>query len=270
MQAAGATQLFGIDIRPTQQPGLRFDLSVNLVTTPFAPRHILPYQFLRDGEISDWLLVLSGGQRASFVDVQNSDVITHALGRPLTEAVVWEAGSAIEPDPQVVLAGSGVDTIFFAPLADLQRRGASAMFARRLDHTVSALIEVPDAPNELLVTRRSNGQGIGIVDLNARAQISLASSSTVSVPTLVGRTAWVHVVGQPLLAWVDLDTGASGQVDLPKPASQMFVFEDADRAVLTLPDRFGWLYSLSLSEPEGAGSESRGFFLNNIADGGPK
>ncbi len=270
VQATGASQLFGIDVRPTQQAELRFDLSVNLVTTPFAPRTIHPYQLMQDGEVSDWLLVLSGGQYASFVDVQNSDVITHALGRSLTEALVWDAGDGAAPDPQVVLAGSGVDTIFFAPLAELQRRGAAAMFARRLDHTVSGLVEVPDAPNELLVTRRSNGRGIGIVDLNARAQISLASSSVISVPTVVGRQAWVTVVGEALLAWVDLDTGASGQVELPAPPSEVFVFEDAGRAVVTLPDRFGWLYSLSLEEPEVAGNAARGFFLNDIADGGPK
>ncbi len=225
-----------------RETGWTFQPTINLVNVGDAVLNA--YNFDVDGERR--LLVTTAGSRLHVVDPSVRLTTPVSLDRALREAYLFTGDEDGEPVPRAVLYTPGTDVIYFAELDRLELEAEGALTARRMSYPIEEVVDLPGA-TDLALLRYQGGQGVGILRLSRRSEVSLpvqAGLQLQTIQTFAGRVI-ASVVGLDRLALLDAGTGVTGEVQLERAPSGVEVLSTSSTLVVQFAEDYFAFYQLA-------------------------
>jgi hypothetical protein len=136
--------------------------------------------------------------------------------------------------------------VFFAELDRLEIEAEGALTARRMSYPIAEVVELPGA-TDLALLRYQGGQGVGILRLSRRSEISLPVQSGLqlqSIETFAGRVI-ASVTGLDRLALLDAASGVTGELQLQHVPTGVRVLAGTSTLVVMFAEDYFAFYNLA-------------------------
>lgn len=224
------------------ETGWTFQPTINLVNVGDAVFNA--YNFDVDGERR--LLVTTTGNRLHVVDPSVRLDTPVILDRALRQAFLFIGDEDGVPAPRAVLFTPGSDVVYFAELDRLELEAEGALSARRMSYPIESVVELPGA-TDLALIRYQGGQGVGILRLSRRSEVSLpvqAGLQLQTIQTFAGRVI-ASVVGLDRLALLDAGTGVTGEVQLQRVPLGIEVLSASSTLVVQFAEDYFAFYNMA-------------------------
>jgi hypothetical protein len=217
------------------------------------------------------LLVLSASaSQAAVVETGTSQVTTVDLPTPMSQLYLFDAPSPRDDTSaeRALLYQTGGNQLMFLDLNDLEERGSRNLEQLFLDNSIQKLIPMPEEQRVLVIHDTS---GASLVDLASRTVLPITASTILQDAEFDAelKRFWVAPVGQPFLAWLDLETGEPRELLLDAPIMQFVPMFSAGKVAVLHDSDVGHVTIVDAENPtrENA-SSARGFLLSSILDRG--
>jgi hypothetical protein len=223
-----------------------------------------------EGDETRLLVLSASAAQAAVVETGTSQVTTVTLPQAASRLYLFEAPSPRDDTSaeRALLYQTGSNTLMFLDLRDLEERGSRNLELLHLDEGVQQLIPMPEEQRVLVI---HDTAGASLVDLASRTVLPITASTVLQDAEFDAgrRRFWVAPVGQPFLAWLDLETGEPRELLLDAPIAQFVPMFSAGKVAVLHDSDVGHLTIVDAESPtrEGA-SSARGFLLSSILDRG--
>lgn len=260
VRAAGAVDMYSLRLLgPVNNPGGNdFRPTIDLIDVGGNPQSAAIT--LQAGEP---LLVATNGNAFTLVDINAGTSQRVETEVAVNQAVLVEMDNR---DTELVLWANGAQRVLFATVAEVRDRGDRAVeLSSSLNGSLQSLRRLPDAGRLLGM----QGGGLVVVDVAARTVTPLSSRRDLSgavVDQATGRV-WVAPPGQPSVGFLELGSGATGEVLLDDEVEFLTLLPAAGRIAVSHPDATGHITFLEADAPSRDTAQAiRGFLLTDLLD----